>query len=147
IRKETSGSLFSRLWSDGLSPEGRIRNVDRLAVPIAALLPWSTTGVAIAAVVWVLAGLPTIERRAFLASLRRPASALPVAFVVLALLAMLWSHAPWSDQLHHLGQVAKFLALTLLIYDFGRSPRGMAVFTAFLISCAVLSLVSCLVAL
>jgi O-antigen ligase len=46
-----------------------------------------------------------------------------------------------------LGQVAKFLVLPLLIYHFERSPRGMMVFTAFLISCAVLSLVSCLVAL
>jgi O-antigen ligase len=37
--------------------------------------------------------------------------------------------------------------LPLLIYHFGRSQRGMWVFTAFLISCTLLSLVSCLVAL
>ncbi len=139
--------MFSRIWSDGLNPEGRIRNVDRLAVPIAVLLPWSTTGVAIAAAVWVLALLPTIDRHALLASLRRPASALPFAFVVLVLLGMLWSHAPWYEQLHQLGQVAKFLVLPLLIYHFARSPGGMMVFAAFLISCAALSLVSCLVAL
>jgi len=147
IPKESGASLFSTIWSDGSDPQGRIRNVDRLAVPVAALLPWTTTGVAIAAVVWVLALLPTIEPRALLASLRRPASALPLAFVVLVLLGMLWSDAPWFEQLHQSGQVAKLLALPLLVYHFGRSPRGMAVFTAFLISCAVLSLVSCLVAL
>ncbi len=139
--------MFSTIWSDGLDPEGRIRNVGRLAVPLAVLLPWTTTGVAIAAVVWVLALLPTIEPRALLASLRRPASALPIAFVVLVLLGMLWSDAPWDEQLHQLGQVAKFLVLPLLIYHFARSQGGMMVFTAFLISCAVLSLVSCLVAL
>jgi O-antigen ligase len=147
VRREPGASLFSTIWSDGLDPEGRIRNVGRLAVPLAVLLPWSTTGVAITAVVWVLALLPTIEPRALLASLRRPASALPSAFVLLVLLGMLWSHAPWDEQLHQLGQVAKFLVLPLLIYHFGRSPQGMTVFTAFLISCAVLSLVSCLVAL
>jgi len=90
IPKESGASLFSTIWSDGRDPQGRIRNVDRLAVPVAALLPWTTTGVAIAAVVWVLALLPTIEPRALLASLRRPVSALPLAFVVLVLLGMLW---------------------------------------------------------
>src|ERR1700753_932963 len=125
VRREPGASLFSTIWSDGFDPEGRIRNLDRLAVPIAVLLPWTTTGVAIAAGVWVLALLPTIERRAFLASLRRPASALPLALVVLVLLGMLWSHAPWSDQLHQFGQVAKFLVLPLLIYHFARSPGGM----------------------
>jgi O-antigen ligase len=147
VRKQPFASLFSTIWSDGHHPEGRIRNVDRLAVPIALLLPWTTTGVAIAAAVWVLALLPTVEPRASLASLRRPASALPFALVVLVLLGMLWSDAPWYDQLHQFGQVAKFLVLPLLIYHFGRSPRGMMVFTAFLISCTLLSLVSCLVAL
>jgi hypothetical protein len=70
VRKESGASLFSTIWSDGLDPAGRIRNVDRLAVPIAALLPWTTTGVAIASVVWVLALIPTIERPALLASLK-----------------------------------------------------------------------------
>jgi hypothetical protein len=147
IRKKPGASLFSTIWSDGFDPQGRIRNVDRLAVPIAVLLPWSTSGVAIATVVWVLALLPTIERRALLASLRRPASALPLAFVVLVLSGMLWSGAPWYEQLHQLSEVAKFLVLPLLIYHFERSPGGMMVFVAFLISCAVLSLVSCIVAL
>jgi O-antigen ligase len=147
VRKESGASLFSTIWSDGLDPAGRIRNVDRLAVPIAALLPWTTTGVAIASVVWVLALIPTIERPALLASLKRPASALPFAFVVLVLLGTLWSHAPWYEQLHQFGQAAKFLVLPLLIYHFARSPGGMAVFTAFVISCTALSLVSCLVAL
>jgi O-antigen ligase len=147
VRREPRASLFSTIWSDGFDPEGRIRNVSRLAVPIAVLLPWTTTGVAIAAVVWVLALLPTIEPRALRDSLRGPASALPVAFVVLVLLGMHWSAAPWYEQLHQLGQAAKFLVLPLLLYHFQRSAGGMAVFAAFLISCAVLSLVSCLVAL
>jgi O-antigen ligase len=147
VRRERAASLLSAIWSDGLDPQGRIRNVDRLAVPVAVLLPWTTTGVAIAAGVWVLALVPTIERRALLASLRRPASALPIAFVVLVLLGILWSDAPAYERLHQLSEAAKLLVLPLLIYHFSRSPRGTMVFTAFLISCAVLSLVSCLVAL
>ena len=45
LRKGSGASLFSTIWSDGRDPAGRIRNVDRLAVPIAVLLPWTTTGV------------------------------------------------------------------------------------------------------
>jgi len=125
----------------------RIRNVDLLTVLIAVLLPWTTTGVSIGVVLWAIAFAFTVDPRDFLASLRRPASALPLAFVALVLLGMLWSEGPPADRVHQLSQVTKLLVLPLLIYHFGRSPRGMWVFTAFLISCAALSLVSCLVAL
>jgi hypothetical protein len=66
---------------------------------------------------------------------------------MLVLLGVLWSEGTLLDRVHQLTQASKLLALPLLIYHFARSPRGMMVFTAFLISCAVLSLVSCLVAL
>jgi O-antigen ligase len=49
--------------------------------------------------------------------------------------------------MHQLSQASKLLLLPLLIYHFERSPRGMAVFIAFLVSCVVLALVSCIVAL
>jgi O-antigen ligase len=147
IRRESDASLLSRILSARHDPAARILNIDLLTGLIAILLPWTTTGVSIVVGLWAIAFAFTVEWRDLLASLKRPASALPLVFVVLALLAMLWSHAPWYDQMHQLGQVAKFLALPLLIYHFARSPRGMVVFTAFLISCAALSLVSCLVAL
>jgi O-antigen ligase len=82
-----------------------------------------------------------------LSSLKRPASALPIAFVALVLLGTLWSPASADDRMHQLSQVGKLLVLPLLIYHFARSPRGTAMFAGFLISCAVLSLVSCLIAL
>jgi hypothetical protein len=147
VQKEAGASLLSRILSARHDPAARIVNVDLLTGLIAILLPWTTSGVSIVVVLWVIALAFTLEWRDFLASLKRPVSALPCAFVVLVLLGMLWSDAPWNEQLHQLGQVAKFLVLPLLIYHFERSPRGMMVFTAFLISCAVLSLVSCLVAL
>jgi O-antigen ligase len=147
VQKEAAASLLSRLVSACRDPAARIRNVDLLTVLIAVLLPWSTTGVSIGAVLWLIAFAFTVDPRDFLASLRRPASALPLAFVLLVLLGMLWSEGPPPDRMHQLSQVAKLLVLPLLIYHFARSSRVMAVFTGFLISCAVLSLVSCLVAL
>jgi hypothetical protein len=68
-------------------------NVDLLAVLIAILLPWSTSGVAIAAVLWIIALVPTLEVRAFLRSLARLISALPIALFALALVGTLWSDA------------------------------------------------------
>ena len=62
-------------WRD---PEARILNVDLLTLFIAISLPWSTSGVAIFAVFWIFALIPTIEIPAFLRSLTRPISALPV---------------------------------------------------------------------
>lgn len=147
MRREAGTSRLRAMWSALRDPAARLRNVDRFAMLIALLLPWTTTGVGIAAVLWLLALVPTIEPRALLQSLKRPASALPLAFFALVLAGMLWSDAPAHDRMHQLGQVAKFLLLPLLIYHFARSPRGLAVFTAFLISCALLAVVSFVVAL
>jgi hypothetical protein len=147
VQKQAGAFLLSRIMSARQDPAARILNVDLLTGLIAVLLPWTTTGVSIAAVLWVIAFAFTVELNDVLASLRRPASALPVAIVALVLLGMLWSDGSWPDRVNQLSQVGKLLVLPLLIYHFTRSPRGMMVFTAFLISCAVLSLVSCLVAL
>ena len=110
------------------------------------MLPWSTSGVAIAAMLWVFALIPTLELRPFLLSLKRPISALPVALFGLALLGTLWSDASWSTRLYAVGPTLKFLALPLLFYHFERSPRGIWVFVAFLASCTLLMAVSWVVA-
>jgi hypothetical protein len=65
----------------------------------------------------------------------------------LVLLGLLWSEGSLQDGVRQLSQVGKLLVLPLLIYHFARSSRGAMVFTAFLISCTLLSVVSCLVAL
>jgi O-antigen ligase len=147
VRKEPGASLFSRILSARHDPSARILNIDLLTGLIAILLPWTTTGVSIVVVLWAIAFAFTVEWRDLLASLKRPAAALPLAFVVLALLGMLWSEGSPQEGIRQLSQVGKLLMLPLLIHHFARSPRGTAVFTAFLISCAVLSLVSCFVAL
>jgi O-antigen ligase len=147
IGRESGVSLLSRILSARRDPAARLLNVDLLAGLIAVLLPWTTTGVSIAAVLWAIAFAFTVDLRDFLISLRRPASALPLALVALAVLGMSWSEGSLQDGMHQLSEAGKLLVLPLLIYHFTRSSRGMTVFIAFLISCAVLSLVSCLVAI
>jgi O-antigen ligase len=141
-------------WTNGLSvvlsawrdPEARILNVDLLTLLIAISLPWSTSGVAIVAVLWIFALIPTIDIRAFLRSLTRPISVLPIALFALALIGTLWSDASWSARLHAVGPTVKLLVVPLLFYHFERSTRGVWVFVAFLVSCTLLMAVSWIVA-
>jgi O-antigen ligase len=142
VRRESSVSRLSvilRAWDD---PVARVLNVDLLTVLIAILLPWSTSGVAIVAVVWIFALIPTVGVRALLRSLSRPVSVLPLVFFALALVGTLWSDASWSERLYAVGPTAKLLVLPLLFYHFERSPHGMWVFIAFLASCTLLMAVS-----
>jgi O-antigen ligase len=142
VRTEAGSSRLSALWSAWNDPAVRLRNVDWLAGLIAVLLPWSTTGVGIAAVLWLIALVPTIEPKALWQSLKRPVSALPLAFVALVVIGLLWSDAPWHDKSHQLGQASKLLLLPLLIYHFERSSRGLWVFVAFLVSCLLVAIAS-----
>jgi O-antigen ligase len=144
IPKEPRVASLSGIWFALRDPAVRLRNVDRLAALIAILLPWSTTGVAIAMVLWLIAFVPTVEPRALGRSLTRPVSALPLLLVALALVGTLWSDGSWHERSHVLGQISKFLVLPLLVYHFQRSPRGVWVFVAFLGSCALLAVMSCI---
>jgi hypothetical protein len=128
------------------NPYARIFNIDVLTVLLAILLPWSTTGVVIVSVLWVIALGFAIEVRAFLRSLMRPVCVLPIALFALALAGTLWSDAPWSGRLYAVGPTVKLLMLPLLLYHCERSPRGSWVFVAFLASCLLLMAGSWLVA-
>jgi O-antigen ligase len=145
-RREPGRSRLALVLSARHEPATRIRNVDLLTVLIAFLLPWSTTGVVIAAALWVIALVPTLEMDALLRSLKRPISALPIAMFALALVGTLWSDASWGERLHGVGPTARLLVLPLLLYHGERSSRGAWVFIAFLVSCLLLMLASWLVA-
>ena len=152
----TDGEASCRRWSMGAmakaalaarrDPVAQMRNVDLLAVLIALLLPWSTSGLAIASVLWLIALLWVLDPRAFLQSLKRPICAWPIALFVLAVMGTLWSDAPWSARLHAVGPTLKLLALPFLFYQFERSQRGSWVFVAFLVSCTLLMAMSWIVA-
>ena len=138
VRREPGSSRLPAILSAWRDPAARMRNVDLLAVLLATLLPWSTSGVAIAAVLFVIALVPTLDAGAFWRSLQRPICVLPVAMFALALVGTLWSDAPWGERLHGVGPTVKLLALPLLLYHFERSSRGVWVFIAFLASCILL---------
>jgi O-antigen ligase len=146
VRREPPATGLSLVLSAWHDPFARILNVDLLTALIAIMLPWSTTGVVIVAVLWVIALVPTLEVGALLRSLRRPFCVLPIVMFTLALVGTLWSDASWGERLYAVGPTAKLLMLPLLFYHCERSPRGLWVFIAFLASCMLLMASSWLVA-
>jgi O-antigen ligase len=139
-------SMLAAILSARHDPATRLLNVDLLAVLLAASLPWSTSGVAIVALIWLAALIPTLDVGAFARSLTRPISALPIALFALAVVGTLWSDASWGARLYAVGPTAKLLMLPLLFYHFERSTRGMWSFIAFLVSCTLLMAMSWIVA-
>ncbi len=137
---------FASLLRLGRSPAAWITAADVAAILLALSLPWSTTLVAVFAVLMLVAMVPFADAGALLRSLKRPVVALPIALFMLAAVGTLWSPAPWSDRRHAVGPSAKLLMLPLLFYHFERSERGQWVFVAFLVSCALLSVMSWIVA-
>jgi O-antigen ligase len=131
-------------WRD---PIAWAKAADIVAVLIALSLPWSTSLVGIFGAVFLVTVAPTLDFKAFLQSLKRSICALPIALFALALLGILWSDAPWGARTYALSPVTKLLVLPLLLYHFERSARGMWVFTAFLVSCTLLMVMSWLVVL
>jgi O-antigen ligase len=119
------------------------RAADIFVVLLAASLPWSTSLVAIFAVLWFLALLPTLDVERFFRSLKRPACALPIALFALAFVGTLWAtDVPWAARLHGVNPAAKLLAIPLLMYHFETSERGFWVIVAFFGSCTLVMLAS-----
>jgi O-antigen ligase len=112
--------------------------VDLYPALAAASLPWSTTAVSIFMVLWMLVVLPTIRWQAFFASLRAPASFLPLAFLALAMAGLFWTGDTWPVGIQGLAPVSKLLAVPLLLYHYERSERGHWVLFAFLAACVLL---------
>jgi O-antigen ligase len=136
----------ARLWRLRRDPALWITLSDFFITLTAASLPWSTSLVAIFAVLALVTMAPCFDAKAFLQSLNRPISIFPVALVALAIVGTLWSDAPWGARLYAIGPTAKLLMLPVLFYHFERSSRGLQVFAAFLVSCALLMAMSWLVA-
>nr|WP_249130584.1 O-antigen ligase family protein [Bradyrhizobium diazoefficiens] len=140
VNEQKPGSWLAAIWA------ARYRTPARFVALVALLLPWTTTGLTFALIPWLIA-FAFLDLRAFPRSLLRPVCLLPIVLVVLAALGTLWSEAPWPERIHALGPVTKLLVVPLLIYQFERWPYGNWVFSAFLASCALLTLYSFAVAL
>ncbi len=141
--QETTGAMLLRRLR---SPLAWRETVDWFAILTAASLPWSTSLPAIFNVLMLACMLPFLDLKAFARSLARPISAAPIALVLLALVGTLWSDASWAARMYAVNPTVKLLVLPVLFYHFERSSRAHWVFIAFLISCALLSVVSWLVA-
>jgi O-antigen ligase len=142
VAREPVAAMLWRRWRD---PAAWAATVDVFAVLTAASLPWSTSLVAIFAVALLISIVPFLDLQAYLQSLRRPVCMLPMALAALAIAGTVWSDAPWGARLYAIYPTAKLLVLPVLFYHFERSERGMWVFVAFLVSCALLSVMSWIV--
>jgi O-antigen ligase len=127
------------------TPAAWITIADVAAILLAISLPWSTTLVAVFAVLMLIAMVPSLDVEALLRSLKRPIAAVPVALFVLAAVGTLWSEAAWGERLYAVGPTVKLLMLPFLFYHFERSERGRSIFIAFLVSCALLAVMSWIV--
>jgi hypothetical protein len=143
IARIPMAALISRLWRD---PAAWVTTADVFVILIALVLPWSTSLVAIFAAALLVAMAPFLDVGAFLQSLKRPVCALPIALFLLAAVGTLWSDAPWGARIYAIVPTAKLLMLPVLFYHFERSTRGMQVLIAFLVSCALLMVMSWIVA-
>jgi O-antigen ligase len=136
-------SLVRRYWRDRAL---WTTIADVFAILAVLALPWSTSLVAIFVPCWLGAVAWVMDWRAYGRLLKQPICYLPVALAGLAIVGTLWSDAAWSARLHAVGPALKLLVLPGLFYHFERSSRGIWVFVAFLVSCALLMVMSWLVA-
>lgn len=144
LARETTGQMLARRLR---SPAAWSETVDLFAILTAASLPWSTSLAGIFNALMLLCMVPFLDVRAFLQSLKRPICIAPIALVLLAMVGTLWSDAAWGARFYAVNPTVKLLVLPVLLYHFERSPRGRWIFVAFLVSCALLSVMSWLVAL
>jgi O-antigen ligase len=121
------------------------QTADALAIALAASLPWSTSATGILVGLWLLAFLPTLDLAALRRELSIPAVATVIVLVALAALGMIWSEASWGPAFQGFTQFLKLLVIPLLFIHFRQSERAMWVFRAFLISCALLLVVSTII--
>jgi O-antigen ligase len=118
------------------------RAAEWLAIAVAVSLPWSTSASGILIALWLLAVIPTLDRKMLRGSIAFPAAAFPVALFVLGVIGLTWSIASFEDQLNSIKQFPRLLAIPLLFIQFRNSDRGMWVVGGFLVSSTILLAVS-----
>ena len=95
VAGDSVGALLGRRLRDRAA---WTQTTDFFLILVALALPWSTSLVAIFVVAALVTMAPFFDRRAFLQSLQRLASLLPVALFILALGGTLWSDVPPASQ-------------------------------------------------
>ena len=134
VNTSRMGSAFDRARLE--------RVADWLAVAVVVSLPWSTSATGILIVVWLAALAPTLDMPSLRRELAGAPGGLPVLLWLLAVAGMLWAQVSFSERIEGLGGFHKLLVIPLLLLQFRRSERGMAVLYAFLASCTLLLIAS-----
>jgi len=107
---------------------------DWAAVAVGIALPWSTSAVGIAIVVWILVLLPSLDATSVKREIATAAGGLPVVLWCLGALGMLWADVSWHDRFAGLEGFHRLLAIPLLLAQFRRSENGIWVVRGFFIS-------------
>jgi O-antigen ligase len=119
------------------------RYAEYFAVAAAAALPWSTSLTGLFIALWFVALVGSWDITERLRHERwMAAGSLPVALWLLAVVGMLWAHAPLAERIDGLSSFHKLLAIPFLAIQFRDTGRGMWVLIGFLISCTAMLLVS-----
>jgi O-antigen ligase len=120
------------------------RYAEWFAVAVAVALPWSTTLSGVFITLWLVTLLASLD----LLQLRHkpwiPMGGLPVpvALWTLAVVGMLWAHAPLAERIAGVNSFHKLLTIPLLMFQFRETDRGKWVLIGFLVSCTVMLIVS-----
>lgn len=109
-----------------------------LALTLAVSLPWSTSATGILAVLWLLAGIPTIDLQSLRRIVSNPAGGFPLLLVALGALGMLWAGVPWTERFASVTSFLKLLFIPLLMHQFSRTGGGRQVLIGFLVSYGLL---------
>jgi O-antigen ligase len=120
---------------------------DVLVGGVLVALPWSVSATEILIVLWLIALLPTLSAEAVRREVMSAAGGLPVLLWLLGVLGMLWADASWSERIAGLSGFHKLLVVPLLLAQYRRWGQAQWVLLGFLGSCAVLMVVSWVLAL
>lgn len=112
------------------------------AVVTAFMLPFTTSGQAIAVSVLAVLGLLTLDRDRFIATLRMPAAWLPVLLFAFLLVGVLWSMQPIGPALKWVGPYVKLLLIPLLMAMSITPKQAIQIGYGFLASCIVILAIS-----
>jgi O-antigen ligase len=131
-----------------LSPSVRLdhafllRLADWLVVLVAISLPWSTTATGICIAAWLVVVLPGLDLESVRREVASARGGLPVALWCLGLIGMIWAGVDWTQRFEGLAGFHRLLVIPLLLAQFRRSDHGDRVICGFLISSAIVLVVS-----
>ena len=131
-----------------LSPSVRLdhafllRLADWLVVLVAISLPWSTTATGICIAAWLVVVLPGLDLESVRREVASARGGLPVALWCLGLIGMIWAGVDWTQRFEGLAGFHRLLVIPLLLAQFRRSDHGERVICGFLLSSAIVLVVS-----